>query len=128
MNKRRAFFWSVALGMMALSIFADAQSPAPTSGVEGAIRVSPVHGGPSRLGVEDSAPVANMAFDIVNDTGIVSSFTTDDAGHFRVALSPGHYSIKMHEQRKIGRCGSFAFEVSAGEFKNIHFECDSGMR
>ena len=113
---------------MAASILANAQSPGPTSGIEGAIRISPIHGGPTRQGAEDSAPMANTAFDVVNDTGVVSSFTTDDAGHFRVALSPGRYSIKMHEHRKIGGCGTFAVEVSAGEFKKVHVDCDSGIR
>ena len=128
MLKKRAIASFVALSIMTFSSMNDAQSPGPGSGIEGTIRISPIHGGPTRLGEEDSAPVANTAFDVVNDKGVVASFTTDDAGHFRVAVSPGHYSIKMHEYRKLGRCGSFPVEVSAGEFKAVHFECDSGIR
>src|SRR3954471_14441430 len=109
---------------MSASIFAGAQS----SGVEGTIKTSPIHGGPSRMGVEDSAPVANAAFDVVNGTDVVASFKTDDSGHFRVPLPPGRYSIKMPGPRRIGGCASFAVEVSAGEFKKVHIECDSGIR
>ena len=128
MHRRRILVCYAVSSLMAASILANAQSPTPSSGIEGAIRVSPIHGGPTRQGAEDSAPMANTAFDILNDTGVVSCFTTDTAGHFRVALSPGRYSINMHEHRKIGGCGTFAVEVNAGEFKKVNFECDSGIR
>jgi hypothetical protein len=105
-----------------------AESPGASSGIEGSISVSPSHGGPTRLGEDDSAPAANTTFEVLHDTTLVTTFVTDAAGKFRVALPPGRYKIGMQEKKKIGRCGPFDVEVAAGSFKKVHWDCDSGMR
>ena len=113
----------------ALAVSTQAQTPAPTTGIEGVIFIGPVHGGPVRVGEPDSAPLVKATFDVSSTTGVVASFETDDAGHFRVALAPGHYSIQRRgSQKKIGRCGPFEVEVPADGFKKIRWDCDSGMR
>jgi hypothetical protein len=100
-----------------------------STGIEGVVSVSPIHGGPTHAGVTDSAPLANVTFDVVNDAGSVASFTTDSSGHFRVPLAPGRYSIKPQDlKKKWPRCGPFEVEVSADGFKKVQWECDSGMR
>lgn len=106
----------------------QAEPSSLSTGIEGVISVSPTHGGPARLGETDSAPVANVAFEVVNDTGVVTSFTTDAAGQFRVPLPPGHYSIRQREKKRIGGCGTFATEVTAAGFAKVHLDCDSGIR
>jgi hypothetical protein len=107
----------------------NAETPSLPTGIEGVISVSPSHGGPTRAGEVDSAPLADMAFDAVNNAGSVVSFTTDSSGRFRVSLAPGRYSIKLHDaKKKWPRCGPFEIEVPADGFKKIQWECDSGMR
>lgn len=90
--------------------------------------MSPIRPGPSRLGETDSAPLAHVAFDVVNDTGVVATFTTDAEGHFRIAVPPGRYTIKMREKKKIGGCGEMPAEVTAAGFAKVHWNCDTGMR
>jgi hypothetical protein len=46
---------------------------APATGLEGVITVGPVHGGPTRIGVPDSRPLANTAFIAKNQEGNVVS-------------------------------------------------------
>jgi hypothetical protein len=99
------------------------------TGIEGSIAVGPVHGGPSRIGVSDSRPLANVAFDVENQTGIAASFTTDDQGRFHLSLRPGHYTVSL-KQRKggIGHYGPFEVDVTSGQMTKVQWRCDSGMR
>jgi hypothetical protein len=106
----------------------NAQAPTPSSGIEGVILVGPIHGGPSRAGVADSAGLANVTFDVTNAAGALTTFTTDESGHFRIPLPPGHYSIKRRNPKKMEHCGPFEVEVTVGDFKKLHWECDSGIR
>jgi hypothetical protein len=107
----------------------NAQPSALSTGIEGIVSVGPVHGGPSRAGVADSAPLANATFEVSNDARAVTTFTTDGSGHFRVPLAPGRYSIKRRDpKKKWPRCGPFEVEVAADGFKKIQWACDSGMR
>src|SRR4029450_2420522 len=88
----------------------------PQTGIKGVIIVGPVHGGPSRVGVPDSRPLANTTFVVENDKGAVSSFTTDDQGRFTVSLDPGHYTVSLKERKSgIGRYGPFQADVIAGQ-------------
>lgn len=99
------------------------------TGLEGAISISPIHGGPARIGVPNSRPLANTAFIVKKGEDIVTSFTTDDQGRFRISLAPGHYTVSMKDgKRGIGRYGSFEVDVTQGEVKQVQWTCDSGMR
>ena len=107
----------------------NAQTSPVASGIEGVISVGPIHGGPSRVGVPDSAPLPNVAFEVSSAAGAVATFTTDADGHFRIPLAPGRYSIKPRDPKaKFPRCGPFEAEVTADGFKKVHWGCDSGMR
>ena len=100
-----------------------------STGIEGTVSISPSHGGPIRQGVSDSAPLAKTVFEVTTKTGPVTTFTTDDSGHFRIPLVPGVYSIdRKGAKAKVGQCGPFEVEVTAAGFKKVHWECDSGMR
>ena len=80
------------------------------------------------MGVPNSGPLRNTQFVVENAAGMVVTFTTDQEGRFRVPLSPGRYSVRPAELKKIGRCGPFQVEVEAAGFKQVQFNCDSGMR
>ena len=59
----------------------------------------------------------------------VASFKTDDQGHFRVSLPPGHYTVSRKSgQSRIGRFGPFDVDVTAGQVTKVQWSCDSGMR
>ena len=99
------------------------------TGVEGVIVVSPIHGGPSKRGDPDSAPLANTEFLVVKENSAVASFKTDDQGRFRISLPAGHYTISRKEGKAaIGGYGPFEVEVTAGQMKRVQWSCDSGMR
>ncbi len=103
--------------------------PGSGTGIEGVIAVSPIHPGPTREGVSNSGPLAKVVFTVENEKGIVTSFTTDDQGRFRVSLPPGHYTVSMKEKRHaIGRSGPFGVDVAAGKMTAVAWQCDSGMR
>src|SRR2546423_14309588 len=80
----------------------QAQPGSLSTGIEGVISISPTHGGPARLGETDSAPLANVAFEVVNDAVVVTSFTTDAARHFRVPLPPAPDSRHPRGKKKHG--------------------------
>jgi len=93
------------------------------------ITVGPTHGGPARIGVPDSKPLANTTFIVENEKGVVTSFVTDDQGRFRISLTPGHYAVSIKDMNpKIGRYGPFDVDVVAGQMTKVAWYCDSGMR
>ena len=125
------------IGFLAFAGFCCAQTtPTPTAmpetgdtGIEGVITVSPIHGGPVRPGMASSAPLANATFVVGNETGAVAEFTTDNQGHFKVSLLPGHYTVtKKDRQKGIGRYGPFDVDVTAGQMTEVEWQCDTGMR
>src|ERR1700736_6186737 len=91
--------WVLA-GLLSLSFVplkTDAQPSSLSTGIEGVVSIGPIHGGPQRSDEPASAPLANAVFEVANDAGAVTTFTTDAAGHFRVPLAPGRYSIKPRD-------------------------------
>jgi hypothetical protein len=66
---------------------------------------------------------------VENNNAQVASFTTDDKGHFRVSLPPGHYKVSLSARKSsIGRFGPFEVDVVSGKMTNVQWECDSGIR
>jgi hypothetical protein len=129
-KKMQSLLIVLLLSIMLSSSLAQTQSaPDVKTGVEGAITVSPVHGGPARMGVSNSRPLANTDFTVQNDKGLVTSFTTDAQGQFRISLAPGHYTISIKERKsRIGRYGPFDVDVVAGQMTKVEWQCDTGMR
>ena len=118
----------LCLLFMTTSQASSAESAIDT-GIEGVISISPVRGGPTRIGEADSKPLPNIEFVVANEKGTVASFKTDDEGRFRVSLAPGHYTVSRKEgQPRIGRFGPFDVDVTAGQVTKVQWNCDSGMR
>ena len=114
-----------------MAVFTSAgQTPSGgESGIEGIITISPSSPGPARVDAPGSVPLANATFVVENKDGEVASFTTDDKGHFRTALPPGHYKVSLSGRKtSIGRFGPFEADVALGKMTNVQWECDSGIR
>jgi hypothetical protein len=102
---------------------------ASATGIEGSVTVSPIHGGPSKMGEPDSAPVANATLVIETAAGTIKTITTDEKGYFKVELPPGRYRIRTEKIGMRGRaCAMNDIDVTAGSFKQIKLDCDTGMR
>ena len=114
---------------MAICTAAGQTSSGGESGIEGVISISPARPGPVRVDEAGSVPLANATFVIENDSREIASFTTDDKGHFRAAVPPGHYKVSLKGRKSsIGRFGPFEVDVVAGKMTKVQWECDSGMR
>ncbi len=111
--------------------FASGQNPSGAeAGIEGVITINPVHPGPVPADAPGSGPLANASFVVKDEKDTVASeFTTDDQGHFRVSLPPGHYKVSLKGRKGgPGRFGPFDVEVVAGKMTKVQWECDSGIR
>ena len=106
------------------------QIPSGTeTGIEGVITISPTQPGPIRADDPGSKPLANVTFAVENETGEVASFTTDDQGHFRTSVPPGHYKVSIKGRKStIGHFGPFEVDVVPGTMTTVQWNCDSGLR
>ena|SRR6266571_4795916 len=127
--KPAAFSTVLALLIMS-ALFSPGQTPSGAeTGIEGIITISPTQPGPVRADSPGSKPLANATFAVENEKGEVGSFTTDDQGHFRTSVSPGHYKVSMKGRKSsIGRFGPFEVDVVAAKMTRVQWECDSGIR
>ena len=108
---------------------AQTQSKVET-GIEGVIMVAPIRPGPIKAGEErpQSAPLPNAVFNVADEQGRVTSFTTDSQGRFRVSLTPDHYAVSLAEHRFPYPCGPFDVNVVTGKMTKVEWQCDTGMR
>ncbi len=91
--------------------------------------IGPAHAGPTKAGEPGSKPFASVTFEVKSESGGVTSFTTDEQGHFRISLAPGHYTaVREGPKPAIGHFGPFDVDVVAGKMTKIEWECDSGAR
>ena len=99
------------------------------TGIEGLITISPTQPGPIRADSPGSKPLTNTAFVVETQKGQVASFTTDDQGHFRIPLAPGHYAVAIKGRKSsIGHFGPFEADVVSGKMTKVEWQCDSGIR
>jgi hypothetical protein len=127
MNK--LYLLSLASLTIGLFSFLALAEPEAETGLEGVISISPIRGGPEMIGVPNARPFANIDFIVKKGDETVASFKTDEQGHFRIQLAPGHYTVSMKDgKRRIGRHGPFDVDVVAGQMKQVQWTCDSGMR
>ena len=116
--------------IMDVSFSAAAQTPSGTeTGIEGVITISPTRPGPVRVDAPASEPLANTAFVVEKENAEVASFTTDEHGHFRIQLPPGHYKVSIKGRKTtIGHFGPFEADVVADKMTSVRWNCDSGIR
>jgi len=99
------------------------------TGIEGSITISPIQPGPIRADTPGSKPLTNTAFVVENQNGEMASFTTDQQGHFRIPLAPGHYTVAIKGRKSsIGHFGPFEADVVSGKMTKVEWQCDSGIR
>ena len=132
---RKPYSVSVFVVLLAFSsrfALAETEStpkPERETKLEGVISVGPIQGGPTRQGVPDSRPLANIEFRVEKEHSTLASFKTDDQGRFRISLPPGHYTISRKDGKAgVGSYGPFEVDVVAGQIKRVQWNCDSGMR
>ena|SRR6266480_3213887 len=102
---------------------------ASRGGIEGVVTIGPMLPGPPSDAIPTSNPLANAAFIVENKKGVVTSFTTDEQGHFRISLDAGHYTVSMKDKKDgIGRYGPFDVDVVADKMTKIEWQCDTGLR
>jgi hypothetical protein len=122
----------ISFGLIIMTVCASAgQTPSGAdSGIEGIITISPAMPGPTRMDGPRSVPLANATFAVENQRGeLAAPLTTDDKGHFRVVLPPGHYKVSLSGRKSsIGRFGPFEADVAPGKMTTVQWECDSGIR
>ena len=121
----------IILGLLVMTVCVSVgQTPSGVeTGIEGLITISPTQPGPIRADTPGSQPLANTAFVVESEKGEVTSFTTDDQGHFRIPLAPGHYKVSIKRSKSsIGHFGPFEVDVVPGKMANVQWECDSGIR
>ena len=76
----------------------------------------------------EAVPVAKMNFDVEQGERKITTFTTDDDGHFQLSLPPGHYVVARHDPgAAVGRW-RFEADVAAGKATKVRWTADSGMR
>jgi hypothetical protein len=99
------------------------------NGIEGTISAGPTRGGPVRAGEPSSAPMGNMSFLVKQSDRVVTSFQTDEQGHFQVLLDPGHYTIVRKDYAgAVGNYGPFEVDVNPGKMTIVNWSCDTGLR
>jgi hypothetical protein len=125
----RRFSIVLAVLTMCAGLSPGQTQSASETGIEGVIRIGPVQAGPVRADAPSSRPLASTAFVVENQKGNVASFTTDENGHFRMPLAPGHYKVSLKQRTSsIGRYGPFEIDVVPGQMTKVQWQCDSGIR
>ena len=120
---------AVAVLIMCAGFLPGQTQSGSETGIEGVITIDPTRPGPVRADAPSSRPLANTTFVVENQKGETTSFTTDDQGHFRTLLAPGHYRVSLKGRTSsIGRYGPFEVDVVAGQMTKVQWQCDSGMR
>lgn len=100
-----------------------------SSGVHGAVTLSPACGGPQREGVTCSAPYADVELRLIADGGAtVASTRTSSAGRYLLPAPAGHYRLQVMTPIKFTRCPSPEVLVTGKESSVVDIDCDSGMR
>lgn len=102
-----------------------------SSGIEGQALISPIHGGPVRVGESDTAPFKTTLVVLrASDGAEVARLETGSDGRFRVALPPGTYNVgpPANTGRRLPRGGQETVTVLPGKVAHVTINFDSGMR
>jgi hypothetical protein len=110
--------------------FSWGQTPSESrTGIDGVITIGPIRPGPASDAFPSSKLLTNATFIVESERGVVTSFTTDNRGYFRISLAPGHYTVSMKDKKGgIGQYGPFDVDVVVGRMTKVEWQCDTGIR
>jgi hypothetical protein len=101
-----------------------------TSGVEGLVTTGPNCPNAQQITSCPDQPVSAKILVLDGSGHQVTNFTSDSAGHFKVDLSPGTYTLQA--VRANGPPGvpapSLSVTVTAGSYVSVHLSIDTGIR
>jgi len=115
-------------GGLALALLGSTSAPASApGGLRGLVSRSPIT--PVCMqGVPCSAPAKNTLL-VFSRKGRSVSTRTDGAGHYRVALAPGWWSVRTARPLRIGSgISPRDVRVFAARFRVVNFDIDTGIR
>lgn len=99
----------------------------PGSGIRGTILAGPACPGPARVDSPCPDKPISLTVEVVAGTSIVTTFTSDAAGRFTVAVAPGTYTLRS----KSGGPPTLkdrSVVVPAGAYAEVELHADTGMR
>ena len=108
----------------------DALAAPISTGIRGAVHISPAHPGPQRIGDPGQKPMAGAKVQVLDaNQRVVARAVTDADGKFSIALAPGQYSVEVETDGAVlPRCGTSEAKVQDGQVVQVELDCDSGMR
>jgi len=71
---------------------------------------------------------ADFAVTTPDGSRVITTFSSDAAGAFSVALAPGSYIIRDNISNPMPTCVTDVFVVKAGVYTEVPVSCDSGIR
>ena len=115
-----------ALVVLALAAAAPAAG-ASRSGLRGTVMRGPT-APVCRTGMPCSAPAVRTVL-VFRRAGHVVRATTDAKGRYRVALSPGSWTVSLAHRTRLGRgIAPTRTRVAAGVFRTVDLSIDTGIR
>ena len=102
---------------------------AAETGIRGTVLWGPVHGGPTRIGQSEEAPLS-ASFHVLDSERKVARFKSDDKGYFEVSLPAGEYTIVPDKSTPIPYSQRQRKTVTVPEdgFAVVILKFDTGMR
>ena len=102
---------------------------AEDTGIEGTVLWGPVQPGPSTPGQSDEEPLA-ASFIVYSGDTAVANFRSDEMGKFRLALSPGDYTIVPASGTPVPRPDTQVTRVTVPSqgYVSVQIRLDTGMR
>lgn len=122
--------WLMTLLMLAAAAWPTARANASDAELDGTVTLSPARPGPQHAGERGAIPMANAVVRALQANGTeVARTTSDDQGHFKMAVAPGAYEIAVDASgAAFPRCQATHVVVHDGERTDVQVTCDSGMR
>jgi hypothetical protein len=116
--------------MLVMTVSPSVQAAPDAVELEGTVSLSPARPGPQHAGERDTTAMVKAIVRVLQVDGHeVARTTTDDQGHFKVAVAPGAYKIAVDVQRAVfPRCQAVDVIVHEGVRNDVQVMCDSGMR
>ena len=102
-----------------------------TSGIRGTVLLGPtcpVMKDPPDPQCADRPFATDLVIATPDGSRTITTFRSDAAGSFKVALQPGSYIIRGNISHTMPTCDTDTFVVKAGTYTEVAVSCDSGIR